>query len=262
MREFLTRYRPTVFHWIMEVVVVVIGVLLALSVQQWAETRASQQRGKDAEARIREELLSATFDVVERIAVHSCLKQRLIDLGDGVIEGGPNWRPTALPEPVAGRLAFGRVYRVPSRNFSSEAFRGAVSGGDLASLAPERIVSMSAAYGMLAKIEHLNQEENQLAAGLGSLQFPVARAPADRSAILSILTRLDQLNQLLHLVAGQHLVQVRRIGLAPTAAEMVQVRRGGFIAKWASDGRAKYGNCFNAGAIAALEPGPRKGAAR
>ncbi len=257
MREFLTRHRPTIIHWIMEVVVVVIGVLLALSVQQWAETRASQQRGNDAEARIREELLSATFDVVERIAVHGCLKQRLIDLGDGVIAGGPNWRPTALPEPAAGRLAFGRVYRVPSRTFSSEAFRGAVNGGDLASLAPERIVSMSAAYGMLAKIEQLNLEENQLAAGLGSLQFPVARTPADRSTILSTLTRLDHLNQLLNLIAGQHLGQVRRIGLTLTAAEKDRVRRGGFTAKWAAEGRAKYGRCFNAAAMAALENGQR-----
>lgn len=246
----------------MEVFVVVIGVLLALSVQQWAEGRALAQRGRDAEARIREELLSARIKVTERIAVHGCLKQRLIELRDGLIEGGSDWRATAVPEPVAGRLAFGRVYRVPSRNFSSEAFRGAVSGGDLASLPPERIVSMSAAYGMLDKIERLNLEENQLAAGLGLLHFPVARTPADRSAILSTLTRLDQLNQLLHLVAGQHLGQVRSIGLAPTVAETKDFRRSRFFAKWVSEGQAKYGRCFDAGAIAALEPNSRSSVAR
>ena len=47
MRELLIRYRPTILHWSMEVVVVVIGVLLALSVQQWAEDRSARLQAKE-----------------------------------------------------------------------------------------------------------------------------------------------------------------------------------------------------------------------
>ena len=236
----------------MELLVVAAGVLLALSVQQWAEDRASLRRASEAEARIRQELLTASIDVAERMAVHGCLKQRLILLAEGLTRGGSDWRPTALPELFAGRLAFDRVYRVPSRNWPTATYGSAGSGGDLDSLPPERAARLSIAYGWLASIARQNAEEVQLAAGLSALQFPVVRRATERNAVLLDIVRLDQINSSLSVNAEQLLAHMRRIGIRPTDTEAGQAQRSGFLRTWISEGRVKYGRCFDTRAITAL----------
>ena len=120
-------------------------------------------------------------------------------------------RPTPLPETIAGGLAFQRVYRVPSRNWDSDAFKGAIGSGQLASAPPERVTAIAATYGMLNGLAQGNGEEVQLAASLGSLQFPINRTSTTRSAILSTLAQLDQFNFLSRVNAEQFLKQLQRI---------------------------------------------------
>ncbi len=82
--ESFGEHRRAIAHWTMELVIVVAGVLIALSAQQWAQERSSRTRSTAADARIRHELQNDVFLGVERIALHACLKQRLVTLAEGL----------------------------------------------------------------------------------------------------------------------------------------------------------------------------------
>lgn len=253
LRQFWTAHRLTILHWSMEIVVVGIGVLLALSVQQWADGRASRQRSVEAERRIRDELAINSLPLVERLEIYSCLRQRLIDLGHGVASGDPRWRPPLTDSPD-NELPFGRVYRLPSRNLLSDAFRNAVAAGDLYAASPDRMGKLSMLYTQLTKLQGMSAEERRLANRLAVLQFERPRTSAERAAVFETLLQLGDTNHITMLIAQQTLADMLALGFRPSRSDRAALRKSNWWPNEIAEESALYGRCVDPFAITALGP--------
>lgn len=243
MRRFWSEHRGTILHWSMEIVVVMIGVLLALGVQQWAEGRAATQRAVEAEDRIRQELLVDGGYLLERIGLYPCLKQRLNELKDGVVDGDAGWRPVPLPGNFGSERVFGRVYGVPLRPLSDDVYRAVGNSGDLAAVMPDRLTGISQTYGVITGFAELNREEQRLAAGLVALKAIGAGDAPSRRAVIADLAQLDTNNYLALVTAQQTMGALQRLGYRYTPAEARAALAD--FRETITGGKARYGDCYD-----------------
>ena len=84
-------------RFLIDVGVVVLGVLIALAAEQavqavkWRQEVAATQKG------LENELLVATYQGYERVAVNPCLRERIKGLADKIARNKSDWSGEALP---------------------------------------------------------------------------------------------------------------------------------------------------------------------
>ena len=246
LRQQLASHRSVILHWAMEITVVVIGVLIALVVQQWAADRGARQRAADAEDRIRSEMLGNAAIMVKRIALYPCLKRRADELMAGLSSGRRDWR---LPLAAAGgRPAARVVYAKPVRTIVSDAFRDSVSRGDLDAMAPERVAALSGVYTSLDRLDRMATEEQQLSDSLRPLMYAVPTQEEGRDRMIAAVARLASINQLMQVISGQQLNALTTdAGIRLPAAEFMPLYGAGLASL-----RQAYGGCVDAQANKAL----------
>lgn len=247
----LRKYRLTIAHWSMELLIVVAGVLIALSAQQWAEEQSSKRRAGAAEARIREELGANVLNGVERIAVHQCLKQRLMLLADGLNGGRSDWSDLRMPDIDEGRMAFRRLYRMPSRSWVSIDYQASLESGALDSLDLGRSARLAGVYAQVQKQRDFNLDEGRLATQLAVLQFKQPSSET-RHDLLATLMRLDNLNASMVLMSRQNIQDYRNL-YRVTSQEAARAHQQKLWPALVAEMRAKYGACVDANAIAELD---------
>lgn len=236
----------------MELLVVFTGVLIALSAQAWAEERSAKARAEAAEARARNELGLNVYQLVERIVLQNCLKQRLVALMTGLSDGRTDWTNMRMEEPDNREVwAFASVYRVPARSWVSSEYRGSMASGALDAVAPDRAAELASSYELVEFARAINAEEQLLATRLAAIQFGPPLSGPQRNDLISTLTRLDYLNGMMNLIARQTVARSNR--LYPfKSQELIEVR-----AEWPAyiaERRLIYGACVNSRAADVLDP--------
>jgi hypothetical protein len=238
----------------MELVVVVVGVLIALAAQQWAGERSSEKRAVAAEARIRAELQNNLLLGVERIALQGCLQERLATIAKGVSTGKSDWSDLVMVKSTEAPMAFSRLYRMPDRNWLTTEYDGSLTNGSLDSLSAERSELIASMYGQIRSQEANNQEELRLATELAALQFGPQLDHQGRIRLLSTLTRLDLLNSTMGLVARQQVETFRRLKYAERPQEVTEARRSNYWPNMVAEMRTKYGDCVDPNAMGVYDP--------
>lgn len=228
-----------------ELAIVSLGVLVALAAQQWAENRSSQARAAAADVRIRDELGAIVFLDLERIAIHQCLKQRLIALAEGLRDGRSDWSNFRMAEASDGRWAFRQLYRTPSRNWVSTEYEGSLASGALDSMDLEQTAMLASIYSQIKKQENFNLEEAQLTTQLAILQFGQSMSLAERTSLLATLARLDYLNGLMMLMSRQQIVAYRDLGYHATPDELAHADGMKNWADKVAEMQGKYGACVD-----------------
>ena len=251
MFEGLRKNRRVIGHWVMELLVVFTGVLIALGAQGWANERSSRARAKAAEVRIRNELELGVQLGIERIALRQCLKQRLANIAEGLSSGRTDWSSMRIADQHQPNLfAFGPLYRMPSRNWVSSEYRSSAANGALDTLSPERNADLANIYEAIESQGEFNAEEQQLATRLAAIQFGTPLSALERNDLLATVTRLDYLNGLMVLVAKQSAEAYQ--GLYTFTPEELDEMRNGWSAH-VPDVEAVYGNCVDAQAIGEID---------
>ena len=248
-------------HWFGELLVVVVGVLIALYAQQWASDRQSRKAATDAEARIRDEIYGNAFSDAERVALHHCLQQRLKQIADRVNGGTSDWAGFAYDFTDNDMFLVRRIYRTPSRSWIDDAYRGALTSGALDSVAPERRASWSALYRQYLKSQQVNIEENGLAPNLNSLSIDGVVRPEDRRQLLQLVAGLDRYNGLITLIARQNFDTIRELGYRLSDKERGAMQRLLFDPGAQSNSnqsvarmRRIYGDCVDPSAFKLFDP--------
>ena len=238
----------------MELLIVVAGVLIALSAQQWAEGQSSKKRAAAADARIRAELRSNLLLGVERIALRGCLQQRLVTLADGLSGGKSDWTELRMARSADSPLAFSRMYRVPDRNWRTTEYQGSLANGGLDSVSPERSGLIADMYSQVRSQQTYNEEELRLASELGSLQFRQPIVGSDRVRLLANIVRLDLLNSTMVLMAQQQIKSFRQLEYHYSLEEeLTQARNASYWPNRVGSMREKYGSCVDANAISTFD---------
>src|SRR5207253_10949752 len=79
-----------------EVGIIVIGVLIALGAEQVVERFRSEDRAMRAEKRIHDEIDVTQLNELERVAIRTCLTDRLRELAKGLDSGRSHWYAVAV----------------------------------------------------------------------------------------------------------------------------------------------------------------------
>ena len=139
--------RRTIAHWTMEFVVVVIGVLLALWLQQKVTDADNRSAALVAEAAIRDELDNNLMILVTQDAVANCRRQRLEQI-ERRLENHASEQAILSPWGVTGPKMpkHPTVYGFFSLDVSDTAWRGAIANGSVSAMRPERFRSIGDIY--------------------------------------------------------------------------------------------------------------------
>lgn len=262
---FSTERQRRAGHWLGELLVVVIGVLIALYAQQWASDRQSRKAAASAEARIRNEIYSNAVYEAERIALHGCVQLRLQQIAERVNRGADDWKTFAYEYRDNGLFLVRRIYRTPSRSWNDDAYRGALSSGALDSVAAERRAQWSALYRQYAKSQVLNTQENELSPNLNSLSLDGSVQPEDRRHLLQMVAQLDRYNGLMTLISRQNFESIKSLGYRLTAKERSELETslaspdGGGSNSGLPMMRRIYGDCVDPSAFKLFDPALKTG---
>jgi hypothetical protein len=220
-------------EFIHEIVIVVLGVLLALAGAQAVEDLHQRTELRDAEDAMTSELRDDDLpQAFTRAAIFSCYERQL----DGV-EGAV----AAADRPKFVVLA--NAYRPVFRTWDQEAWKAALASQVLVNSGPKRMISWSSPYILIPLLTQDAQAESDATAQLRarlSGQGPISAAQQDRLfQVISMLRRFDEGMSVSSLVfmytAGQR-------GLALTAEQKRALL---------AEAREKYGACVR-------EPAPEQ----
>lgn len=195
-----------------EVGIIVLGVLIALGAEQVVHNITETRRTTEARERIKDELGTSLGLGVERLAVSPCLQDRVRELADGLAGGRGNWEQFVRPDAGDAKLALREVYHTPSRAWIDDAYRGALTQGDLSRASPRERAQLAALYKQTEKMTQLNEREQQLTTRLAVLQFDPVLSAFERHQLIQVVSELDYINALMVLIAKQNISLYHRIG--------------------------------------------------
>ena len=190
--------RTSVLHWGMELIVVVVGVLLALWAQQWAEGRAERERMNLALDAVHTEARDNMALLMFKQSLDRCLIERETLIRDGLLAPRDDWpgiTENAIVYEVVGPLKQNPVHGVMARQgdpLKTAAFRSALTTGALTPLERERLDDLNALYAMFDQINAEEDKGDRSIRTLAALAHPIRLTPEIRAEMLGALYSADR----------------------------------------------------------------------
>ena len=217
-----------------EVGIIVLGVLIALGFEQLAENwRWYREVGTTRQA-LANELATSASQAALRLAVEDCLRERIGELGGRLNASKGRWTPDPMPigagsqpSPHWDNRSIGRVYAVPLRGWSQDAWDTAKSNGVLDHMSHDEAASYSAIYGEIAGIHDFQGQELLLESKLSFLSTGQELDNRSRIDALGTLGELDALNSTIAGLSSLIIGQVERLRMhvdsASRTSELKQI---------------------------------------
>jgi len=209
--------KGTIAHWAMELLIVVAGVLIALSAQQWAEDRSSKRRAEAAEEAMALEIQNSLLANAELVRLDKCWDVQISALQKAIASDD-----TA----AAGRIVEGGSFFGAGRLWADDAFQAALSAQVSDSLGSEKLKGYSQVYEMIRSARSYQDERERTVGQLGTLSMAgLPRSPEITYALLTAIaqlraskTAMRQVGELIAMFAKKDL------GLEITQAEYLAAR--------------------------------------
>jgi len=200
LRQLSGERRRTALHWVMELVIVVAGVLIAMWLQQWVEQRHAIATMHSAEDAVHDEIRETLKSLVWREAIRQCHLDRANRLKAGLIGKSEDWpgldEGTLTARSPGGRFAaptvFPSVYTRPVDIFTDSAWTSALSTGALAPMDRTRFGKLVSIYDQIRLLQRTADLEDRAASRLSALAFPMRLTPQTRIELLQALYDLDR----------------------------------------------------------------------
>lgn len=198
-RNLTAEQRRTIGHWLMELVIVVAGVLIALWLQQWGEQRRAAQDMKAAEDAVHDEVRASLQSLLWRQAISKCHIERAELLKSMLLKPGSHWPgmtenallavsigdASGVPTVVQG------VWTRPHDAFTRSAWDSALTTGALAPMDRKRLSTLIALYDQIEFLAANRDREHLAASTLSSLAFPQELTPETKTRMLQALYEVD-----------------------------------------------------------------------
>lgn len=169
-----------------EILIIVIGVLIALGAEQAVETLHWREKVSIADVQEQEELRVLYLNALDRDRTESCLNARLDQLKTQLLSGAGRWRPLPQMKGVAGQSA---TIIVPRRDWPNEVWRSLVADGTASHFSRERELTFAQVYAQANWLEENNRAEVADASALNVLNDDVDLSPDMR---VQLVTRIEQ----------------------------------------------------------------------
>jgi hypothetical protein len=209
-----------------EIVIIVVGVLIALGLEQYVQARQWRQQVEQAEAAFKGELALGAGDAYERLAIQPCLQGRISELAERLNREDPRW--SALPLKLSAkyyRNVLPVVYRPPYRTVFMDAWRNALADQTLNHLSTERSAQLSGLYKAREEFGRLQEQELEAAGRLTPLAYDRPLDAEGRREMLSVLAEVDRANTLLIRNSEEMLSALKRFGVKFGKANVAAMRK-------------------------------------
>lgn len=197
-----------------ELVIVVLGVMIALAAGQAAESWSWRKKAVDGEAAVQRDLETLVPVLFEQVANQPCVDAQLERLSKSVLDSGSTLAPAAYLadlDGVDGTLS--RVVAHPSRPILFGAWETLVVDGTATHFAADRRKFYSDMASELDLLRSLNDQSDRVYARLYVLSYPLELDPGVRKDLLVEIADQRGRAGLAALVAFQAIAGIRQEGL-------------------------------------------------
>ena len=194
-----------------EILIVVIGVVIALAANEAVEKWNWRNKVADGEARLREDTANVFEWSAERYATGPCIDAQLAALITRVMDSGERLDPA----PIHTSLNMRRVLTAPQRPFRFPVWDALVADGTASRMSPQR----QALYGRLgdsmARMRLRNEDYMRLRGRMLVLAHPIELDAQTRNRLLTDLEELRAMNAVDVRSLGQDMNFITEYGIAP-----------------------------------------------
>lgn len=231
---------------LVEFAVVVLGVLVALGLENLIQEARFRADARDLERAFVSDVSSAVFFSLERQVITPCLTQRLRGLSARVEAATGDLEPVE-PSTSGFNYATPQVYRSPSRVWVTASFDRALGSEAFKRIPAERIDQYAGLFAQIRKQQELNDAEFLAAMGLAPLAYSQPEMGSEvRADALQQISNLDR-HQALIATASEQIVE------AALALELIGKDVRGWLLEddaaafeeYRSQIRAAYGDCVD-----------------
>lgn len=189
VRRLNENQKRTIANWGMEFVVVVVGVLLALWLQEKSSAAGKQRDAAAAEAAIRDELDDNLMILVAQDMIADCQNDRLREI-ENRLKGSGRAAPitgNTFMEPRDSRRR-NSVYESFALNVSDTAWQSALANGSLSNIPGDRYRKLANLHAEFQAVEQRLESSSDAAKDLQVLSYGTDLTPDLRAQLLRSFT--------------------------------------------------------------------------
>jgi hypothetical protein len=189
-----------------EIGVIVVGILIALALEQTLEWVSWHEQVERTEAALQAELKAQFLFAYERRVLDTCVNARIAFLRDKLLEPGAHWAGAARSGNVNAfykKSAMPAVFYVPFRPRRMEAWQTALASGVLNHMPSERVAIYARIYDQVAMMKQTQDAEISALHQVGGLAFTRDLTTSDRTSYLDRLETISDLNERMVGESGQ-----------------------------------------------------------
>jgi hypothetical protein len=247
-------HKPKPWHgfrgFLKEYLIIVVGVLTALGLEQAVEWLHWRHQVAHAEATLLPEVRSNLVNAYERVVSRPCMAARLAALRDQLLQPGPVW--TAAPAPTSAKaqttleeIALGTmpgdtpmppVYSSITRSWPDGFWQTALTSGAIDHMQETKAAFYASQYQGFAQLRVIQEAENSNKPRLSALAYDRRLSEAERTEYLALVGELNRANELIVGRSAQLIIAADKEGVRIKASD----------AKELLDriGRGQRGGCF------------------
>ena len=194
-----------------EILIVVLGVVIALAANEAVQDWSWRNKVEDAEARLQGDIAWAFLWAAEKAASQPCVDAQLAALSRTVLESGE----TLKPAPVLTNLNREFVVRMPNRPYRFPVWDALLADGTATRFAPQRQAFLGHISDSMARARLDEADTHRLVGSLLVMREPIALDAGVRADLLTRINELRALSMRHALGAQQDMRRIADAGSAP-----------------------------------------------
>ena len=164
-----------------EIIIVVLGVMIALAANEAVENWNWQIKVRDGEVRLRDDLQAAFGLAAESVMVEPCVDAQLVDVAANLLHDGNTLRP--LPR-YSDKAFQGYVVRYPDRPFAFPVWDALLADGTVSHIPETRQKSYAQIYQQLIIMKDMNTDAKRARGRFAVMAYPIALDAVVRKDLL------------------------------------------------------------------------------
>lgn len=195
-----------------EILIVVLGVVIALAANEAVEQWNWRNKVAEAETRLQGDITWAFLWSAEKSVSQPCVDAQLAALSRTVLESGD----TLAPVPTITTLAGPLVVRMPTRPYRFPVWEALLGDGTASHFSPQRLAILGRISGDMALARTYEAETRALGGALLVMRDPLPLDPVVRAELLTRINALRSVWQHERLYARQRMRLIADAGNAPS----------------------------------------------
>lgn len=200
-----------------EIVIVVLGVVIALAANEAVQDWSWRNKVEDGETRLQGDIAWAFLWAAEKSASQPCIDAQLATAARNVLESGDSLQPM----PMVNSLDLQMVVRMPNRPYRFPVWDALLADGTASHFSTQRQALFGRISDGMAQSRAYEVETRRLGGNLLRMRDPIALDPVVRADLLTDINNLRSLTAMEGLNSKQRMRVIADAGIAPPD-EMVE----------------------------------------